>query len=77
MCGNLAFSFLSPLSALEGIPGNRAARQGLHSDLGGRLELGRSVDGQAQGQDEDEAGTGEGSSDLSSSLDVAEGSELR
>ena len=68
---------LSPLSALQGVPGNGASREGLDANLGGGLELGGSVDGEAQGQDEDEAGTREAPGDLGSALDVAEGAELK
>lgn len=66
-----------PLSGLQGVPGDGAARQGLDANLGLRLELGRAVHGQAQGQDQDDTSTGHAASNLSNTLNVAQRAQLQ
>mmetsp|Transcript_18440 Transcript_18440/g.39630 ORF Transcript_18440/g.39630 Transcript_18440/m.39630 type:complete len:225 (-) Transcript_18440:51-725(-) len=74
--GEASGKVVPALGGLQGIPGHGAARQSLHTQRGLRLELGRSIDGQAQGQDQHQASTGHAASNLSNTLDVAQGAQL-
>lgn len=67
----------SPLCRLERVALHAAATEGLDAQRGGRLELGRAIDGQAQRQDQHEAGGGHAPGDLSGTLDRAQRAQLR
>jgi hypothetical protein len=75
--GRPAVAMLSPLCRLERVALHAAATEGLDAQRGGRLELGRAIDGQAQRQDQHEAGSGHAPGDLSGTLDRAQRAQLR
>lgn len=66
-----------PLCALQRVAGHGAAGQGLHAQGHGGLELGRAVDGQAQSQDQHQAGTGHAAGNLGHTLNVAQRTQLQ
>ncbi len=68
--------FLSPVCGLQGVPSDGASRQRLDADGRDGLELRGSVDGEAQRQDEHQAGAGQAACHLGDALDVAQGAEL-
>ena len=63
------------LGALHGVAGDVAAREGLDADHLVALERGGAVDGEARGEDDDEAGAGQAARDLGG-VGGAEGAEL-
>ena len=67
----------APISRLQGVGLDLAARQGLDAHRGGgSLEGGCAIDGKAHSQDDHQASAAECACHLSGALDVAEGAEL-